>query len=372
MKKRKKLTTSMFLAMLSDEQQERDDLSVKPIERIDSSSVKMFNVGSKTFFKFHNSGVIEQYQERLNSKFFSGIEVSQSAFAYVKHKSYIGMFESHRYGYYFLRIDIKSFFHSISRQLIKSALAGYVSDEYFIKDEQKLIDALVNVVMLHVTEEGSEFINKDILPIGFKSSPVISNIIFRKFDYFIQSLCSKNNIVYTRYADDMMFSSPVGFKFIHTKKFMDELSYILSLGGFCINNKKTLKNKCMFTLNGYVIENRGISGETASIRISNKKTAIISKLINKLKYNIDSKVIMKKLFELSESKVKSKIKYAGKKGEFVDNYYNSQLVNVMSGYRAYLISILKFHEKFNCIEKKYIDKYQEMVNSLEKYLLIRK
>ena len=34
-----------------------------------------------------------------------------------------------------------------------------------------------------------ELINKDLLPIGFSSSPVISNILFRKIDILIQKYC---------------------------------------------------------------------------------------------------------------------------------------------------------------------------------------
>lgn len=365
--KRKKLTTNTFLSVLSDNHKDRFELSSQPIGDINSSNVVEFKIGSKTFFKFKNAGEIEQYQERINKIFLSKIEVSHSAFAYVKNKSYLEMFESHRHGYYFLRVDIKSFFHSISRQLINDSLVGYISDEDFIKDKQKLIDAVINLVTLNVTKGHSDFVGKQILPIGFKTSPAISNIIFRRFDNLIQSLCGKNNIVYTRYADDMLFSSPIGFKFLHTAPFMNELSYILSLGGFSINNKKTLKDKHMITLNGYVIENNLASGKTASIRISNKKTEIISRLINKLEYGVDSKLIMKKLFGLSDNKIK--VKFTSKKNQFIDEYYKSQLLNAMAGYRAYLISIIKFHVKYNCVEQKYIEKYQWMIDKLSQHLL---
>lgn len=367
--KRKKLTTNTFLSLLSDDHKDRFELSSQPIGDITSSNVIEFKIGSKTCFKFKNAGVLEQYQERINRMFLSDVEVSHSAFAYVKSKSYLEMFESHRHGYYFLRVDIKSFFHSISHQLITDSLSGYVSDEDFIKGKQKLMDAFINLITLNVTKEHSLFVGKRILPIGFKTSPTISNIIFRRFDNLIQSLCSKNNIVYTRYADDMLFSSPLDFKFLHTEKFMNELSYILSLGGFSVNNKKTLKDKHMITLNGYVIENHSTSGKAASIRISNKKTDIISRLINKLEYNVDSKLIMRKLFGLSDSKIK--VKFISKKNKFIDEYYESQLLNAMAGYRSYLISIIKFNIKYNCVERKYIDKYQWMIDKLSQHILKR-
>lgn len=367
--KRKKLTTNTFLSLLSDEHKDRFELSSRSINEITSSNVIAFKIGSKQCFKFKNAGVLEQYQERINRFFLSEIEVSNSAFAYVKKKTYLEMFEPHYSGYHFLRVDIRCFFHSISNQLIIDSLSGYISDEDFIKDEQKLMDAFINLITLNVTDKDSVFFGKRLLPIGFKTSPVLSNIIFRKFDNLIQSLCSKNNIVYTRYADDMLFSSPLGFEFLHTNKFMNELSYILSLGGFSINDKKTLKRKGMITLNGYVIDNCLTSGKLGSIRISNKKTDIISRLINKLDYNVATKLIMKKLFGLSEDKIK--VNFSSKKQQFIDSFYESQLLNVMSGYRSYLISIVKFNLKYNCVEEKYIKKYQCMIDALSKHILKR-
>ncbi|EGP4262975.1 RNA-directed DNA polymerase, partial [Escherichia coli] len=121
--------------------------------------------------------------------------------------------------------------------------------------------------------------------------------------------------------------------------------------------------------NGYVIESSLTSGKIASIRISNKKTDIISKLINKLEYNVDSKLIMRKLFGLTNEKVKPQ--FSSKKNKFIDQYYESQLLNAIAGYRAYLISIVKFNLKYNCVEQKYILKYQGMIDKLSVHILKR-
>ncbi|MBY7838835.1 reverse transcriptase family protein [Vibrio fluvialis] len=367
--KRKKITVRAFLSILSDDPHDRAELSLQPIKSIEADRVTECKIGSKTVFKLKDAKLLEQYQDRVNQRFLSNIEVSNSAIAYVKNKSYLDLFEPHIYGYHFLRVDIKSYFHSISRELIKTSFSTYINDEDFIKGQQKLIDAFTNILTLNVGDKpkNNALAGKEILPIGFKTSPAVSNIIFRRFDNLIQSLCSKNHITYTRYADDMLFSSPLKFKFIHTRKFMDELSYILSLGGFLINDKKTVKEKHMISLNGYVIESNGVTGQPAKIRISNRKTNIIAKLINKLDHNVDCKLIMSKLFNLSEKSIK--VKYKKGRDDFIDQYYRTQLINVISGYRAYLISIIKFNCKYNCIDKNHLSKYQLMINKLEKHLL---
>ncbi len=68
-------------------------------------------------------------------------------------------------------------------------MSPYIKDEYLIGTEQKLIDAILNSV-------GYESpIRKDkgmIIPMGFRTSPAISNIVFRKIGFtYTGFLCQK-------------------------------------------------------------------------------------------------------------------------------------------------------------------------------------
>ena len=47
---------------------------------------------------------------------------------------------------------------------------------------------------------------KGTLPTGAPTSPILSNLILKEFDFIILSFCKKNKITYTRYADDLTFS----------------------------------------------------------------------------------------------------------------------------------------------------------------------
>ncbi|OEF29995.1 reverse transcriptase family protein [Vibrio splendidus] len=366
--KYRKLTTKTFLSILSDEIIDQLELSRNPIQPYTVKDVKHGKIGTKSIFKL--APAKSQYLERLNQKFFSNIEVNNSAVAYVGKKSYLDMFEPHRNNANFLRLDIKSFFHSINREALKKTFSAYISDEVFCEDgksKQPLIDAFLNLISLNVTKDYNDpqLVNKSILPIGFKSSPVISNIIFRRFDILIQELCSRSGISYTRYADDMLFSSPSEHTYLHTNKFFNEISYILSLGEFKINTSKTIKDKNMISINGYVIESKG-DGRNGTIRISEKKTKKIYKLIYMMEKGVPHKVIMNRVFRVQDRD----IVYNFKKGkeEFKKKFYKTQTRNRLTGYRAYIISILKFNDKYQCIEAKYVSEYQTIVESLEKQI----
>ncbi|HGU1920964.1 TPA: reverse transcriptase domain-containing protein, partial [Escherichia coli] len=144
-----------------------------------------------------------------------------AAKAFVRGGSYLKYLEPHIYGSSYCRLDISSFFNNISFDDVKQSLSPYIKDEYLIGTEQKLIDAILNSV-------GYESpIRKDkgmIIPMGFRTSPAISNIVFRKMDLLIQDFCAKKGVIYSRYADDMLFSNPRESKLLMSDYFIDEIS----------------------------------------------------------------------------------------------------------------------------------------------------
>lgn len=73
------------------------------------------------------------------------------------------------------------------------------------------------------------------LPQGAPTSPAISNLAFSPIDNLIIGLCKDMGIFYSRYADDLSFSSetPLGIGFYH------RISNILNEAGFEVNNAKT-------------------------------------------------------------------------------------------------------------------------------------
>lgn len=72
------------------------------------------------------------------------------------------------------------------------------------------------------------------LPQGTPTSTHISNLVFLETDFILIDLCNKNNIIYTRYVDDLTFSSPKCFKHL-----LNEILQIVLDGGFKISYRKT-------------------------------------------------------------------------------------------------------------------------------------
>lgn len=118
---------------------------------------------------------------------------------------------------YFLSVDIKDFFPSISKEDVANVFCGFGYPN--------------NVVSLL-----SELCTyKDSLPQGAPTSPMLSNFAFLPIDHALSKLASSRGLRYSRYADDITFSSDI---FIE-ESFVNEISDIVSGGGFLINERKT-------------------------------------------------------------------------------------------------------------------------------------
>jgi len=172
----------------------------------------------------------------------------------------------------------------------------------------------------------------------------------------IQELCASHEIIYTRYADDMLFSSSKKRTYIHTDDFIKAIRIILSTINFKLNEHKTLKAKHTLSLNGYTIQYSDIStmklknkiiihneSELHELMLSHKKTDIVKKLFQ---YKINLKFIPSKTLK--------------------NKYNHEQLLNKILGYRSYLISIIQFNKLYYCTQDKTIDKYIKIINDLEK------
>lgn len=154
-----------------------------------------------------------------------------------KHLSTITNAKKHRKQRYVFNIDIKDFFPSINFGRVRG---------YFISNHHFELDAKVATVISQIA------CYKNTLPQGAPTSPVISNLIGHILDVRLLRIAKANNCYYTRYADDITFSTskkkfPTSIAISdesHNWKPSDKISSIISRAGFSINSKKTRMLYC--------------------------------------------------------------------------------------------------------------------------------
>jgi len=130
-----------------------------------------------------------------------------------------------------LNIDLENFFESFNFGRVRG---------FFIKNKSFLLNKNIATVIAQIA------CYNNTLPQGSPCSPVISNLITHSLDRKLALLAAKNNCIYTRYADDITFSTrekifPPTIMRLDNKFFFasDNLSKEIHKAGFLINNKKT-------------------------------------------------------------------------------------------------------------------------------------
>ncbi|WP_299569726.1 reverse transcriptase domain-containing protein [uncultured Shewanella sp.] len=315
-------------------------------------------------------------QETLNVKFLKNIPISSSAKAFRENTSYFDFIEPHAKNYNFVRIDVKNFFHSIRESDLRECFSVYFKDQKLSPDsEQSILDCFIIATTLVVDDSFSnkKSIGKRILPIGFSTSPLIANILFRKVDVLIEKLCARLNVTYTRYADDLLFSSDKNERFIFSDQFSREIGLLLSLLGLKINKKKTIKKSHTISLNGFVIQSKqgknysnpfkenNIS-EYKGIRVSNKKTKKIYKAISLLSNEHSYIDVLKIAFEVNMEK---SLDFNNMNSRLLENYAKSQVINRLAGYRSFILSLLIYNNRFECLPNIVVEKYNSLVKNIE-------
>lgn len=314
----------------------------------------------KLAFKIKANCFREQIAIYISNSIQDVIPINSAATGFIKRKSYLDFLSPHRRSSFFIRLDVKDFFHSIKEEDIKKSLSNYIVPSHIMIEDKKTptIDQLIKYIMHEISDDfpDKNLKGKKILPIGFPSSPSISNLVFRKIDILISKYCQHENIIYTRYADDLLFSSK--------KKLPPELenkiSEYLSILSLKQNNKKTLCTKSHISINGYVID-----GETNSIRLSNHKLQRINKLTHAIINRKDSpKEIMKVMYGKTFSQYP--FNYPKGKSNFYIKYCIDQINNKLKGYRSYLLSIIKYNKSEIIITSTYKEKLMTVITRIEK------
>lgn len=156
-------------------------------------------------------------QRWIYGNILSNIKISGAAHGYVKGKSIISNARLHLGNSTLLKVDIRDFFPSISIDRVIGFFRrlGYAPEIAFF---------LSRICCCN-----------DSLPQGAATSPALSNILLSHMDRRLVGLARKHGAIYTRYADDIAFST----KTISCDD-ISSLEKILVESGFVMSAEKTL------------------------------------------------------------------------------------------------------------------------------------
>ena len=161
------------------------------------------------------------------------------ATGFVPGKSIVDNAIQHTGKHYVYNIDLKNFFHAFDRNRVK---LGFMYSPFNLSEDLEPIAFLIASLCTHPFEIDGKI--KTVLPQGSPTSPAITNILCVKLDRRLHGLAKRFNITYSRYADDISFSSQTNI-FIKDE-FLNELNRIIEDQKFEINPTKTRLQKSGF------------------------------------------------------------------------------------------------------------------------------
>lgn len=164
-------------------------------------------------------------------------EPHEAATGFVLEKSIVENAQKHVGHHYVLNMDLKDFFHTFDRNRVKM---GLMYEPFNLNGDKEPLAFLLASLCTHPFEIDGEV--KTVLPQGSPTSPTLTNILCKKLDRRLTGLANRFGATYTRYADDITFSSPHN---IYTDEaFNKELKRIIEEDQkLIINPKKTRLQK---------------------------------------------------------------------------------------------------------------------------------
>ena len=174
---------------------------------------------------------LKDFHAFLHDILFQNLYINKSVYSYKKNCTVYDTVFLHKESKYFFKTDIKNFFHNINKNLILICLRNNLNN--FPEGTEKFIDNILEMITYN-----------NFLPVGFITSPSISNAILYEFDNFMENYSKENNFIYSRYSDDLIFSSNNLDCLKNLKDLVNKKLAELYDNNFILNEEKTkLLNK---------------------------------------------------------------------------------------------------------------------------------
>ena len=175
---------------------------------------------------------LEDIQNRILKTILNTIPLKSCVKGGIKRTSNIDNANYHKGKKYHFCIDLKDFFPSISNRMVYNMLV----DVGFSADVSSLLTKLTTI-------NGN-------LPQGTHTSTAIANLVFSSTDKKLINLFDNENIIYTRWVDDLTFSSQIDFHDI-----CNHIVTIIISDGYLISHRKTYYKIGPVKITGIITKN---------------------------------------------------------------------------------------------------------------------
>lgn len=277
----------------------------------------------------------------VNEIFKSVYTPSSHAMGFCEGRSVVDNAEVHKGQNYVLNLDLKDFFPSIDQARVWKRLQIKPLDF-----PQPVANVLAGLCSMKEMREMPDGTRKAVyvLPQGAPTSPILTNMICDRLDHRLAGVAKRFGLHYTRYADDITFSSMHNV-YQSDGEFWKELRRIIADQGFTINEAKTRLQK------------KGSRQEVTGIVVSNKLN-----VTQKYVRDIRNILYIWEKYGIGAAELRFMPRYKQEKGHVKKG--NPDLINVLDGKLMYLKMVkgeedsvyVRLHDKFVNLRESAISK----------------
>lgn len=200
---------------------------------------------------------LKNLQNWLFNTVLNRVPIGDNAHGFIRQRSILTNAQPHLGKDILINVDLKDFFPSIHYSRVKGLFRcfGYseqVSTIFALICTQPETEEVEMDGVRYYVQKGNRF-----LPQGSPASPAISNLVAYTLDKKVQGLAAKLNFTYTRYADDLSFSSTKENE-KNTSKLLYFLKKIIESEGFTMHHGKThiMRNSGLKKVTGIVVNEK--------------------------------------------------------------------------------------------------------------------
>jgi len=254
--------------VLGKDLEEVDDIIAHKNGNIERISIPKKSGGKRNIIA--PSPALKYIQKSIYWRVFRRYKADSAAHGFVAKKGIVTNADVHVGAKSIGKIDIKDFFDSISCDHLKNCIFGNKHICRYCKYYERMLDGRCHPSLYHNKTKNYDFKCEEIKAVhiptyceetgyislfnriielctfegftaqGFPTSPMLANIVMRGFDQSMKEYCDECGIAYTRYADDLAFSSTRMTKFELKKAIKQKAYRLLWAYGFAPNKKKTV------------------------------------------------------------------------------------------------------------------------------------
>jgi len=180
---------------------------------------------------------------------------------------------THASNSFIAKFDFKDFFTSIKAEYLKMHLVKHLGSQLSSED----VNDILRISCIKYSNK-----NDMCLSIGAPCSPMLSNSIMYEFDEKVSKWCSENGVTYTRYADDLTFSTNTPGISAEIEDVIRKIAGSVEYPVIRFNRKKTVhvSKKYQRRVTGLIIDNSG------RVSLGRDRKRMISSLVHKYSINL--------------------------------------------------------------------------------------